>query len=105
MTIGLFHYFGADHIRGHQVRRELDAAELDPQDVGHGLDQQRLRQPRHARDQAVPAGEQRDQQLVDDFMLADDDLVDFLHDLFPAFLHALDQAQVVPTFHYRRFCF
>ena len=40
------------------------------------LIKKRLRQPRHADEQAVAAGEQRDQDLFDDAVLADDDLAD-----------------------------
>ena len=38
------------------------------------LIRQGLRESRHARDQAVAAGEQRDEHLVDDIVLPDDDL-------------------------------
>ena len=41
---------------------------------GQRADQQRLGQAGHAGQQAVPAGEERDQQLIDDVVLADDDL-------------------------------
>ena len=53
------------------------------------LDQQRLGQARHAGDQAVPAGEQRHQHLVDDRVLADDDLADLAEDALAAVRHAL----------------
>ena len=42
--------------------------------LGQRLDEQRLGQPGHADEQAVAAGEQRDQHLIDDLVLADDDL-------------------------------
>ena len=47
---------------------------VEVEDLGERLDQQRLGQPGHAGDQAVAAGEQRDQHLIDDLVLADDDL-------------------------------
>ena len=65
---------GAGDVRRHQVGRELDALEAEIQDLGERLDQQRLRQSRHAGDQAVAAREQRDQDLIDDLVLADDHL-------------------------------
>ena len=46
------------------------------QDLGERADQQRLGQPRHADEQAVAAGEQGDQEFLDDSVLADDDLAD-----------------------------
>ena len=65
---------GAGDVGRHQIGRELDALEVEIEDLGERLDQQRLGQPRHAGDQAVAAGEQRDQDLLDDLVLADDDL-------------------------------
>ena len=47
---------------------------VEIEDLGERLDQQRLRQAGHAGDQAVAAGEERDQHLLDDLVLADDDL-------------------------------
>ena len=47
-------------------------------------DEQRLGQPGHALQQQVPAGEQRDQQPLDDDVLADDDRAD-------ALAHVLDE--------------
>ena len=43
-----------------------------------GADQQRLGQAGHADQQAVAAAEQGHQQLLDDLVLADDDLADLL---------------------------
>ncbi len=42
--------------------------------LGQLLDEQRLRQARHAAQQAVPAGEKRDQDLANDALLPDDGL-------------------------------
>ena len=41
--------------------------------------------PGHAGDQAVAAGEQRDQHLLDDFVLADDDLAELGENALAAF--------------------
>ena len=41
---------GAGDVRRHQVGRELDALEVEVEDVGERLDEQRLRQPGHAGD-------------------------------------------------------
>ena len=48
------------------------------QAVGQRADHQRLGQARHALQDAMPAGEDADHQLVDDFVLADDDAGDLL---------------------------
>ena len=76
---------GAGDVRRHQIGRELDALEVEIEDVGERLDQQRLRQAGHAGDQAVAAREQRDEHFFDDFVLADDDLAQLREDLLAAF--------------------
>ena len=65
---------GAEDVGRHQVGRELDAVELQVDALGERLDQQRLGEPGHAAQQAVAAGEERDQDLADDALLADDRL-------------------------------
>ena len=44
------------------------------EDLSDGAHQQRLGQPRRTGDQAVSPGKQADQQLLDDLLLADNDL-------------------------------
>jgi len=61
-------------IRRHQIGSELNAAELQREGLGERPDHQRLGQPRDAHEQAVPPGEQADQELLDDLLLADDHL-------------------------------
>ena len=76
---------GAGDVGRHQVRRELDALEAQVEDLGERADQQRLGQAGHAGQQAVAAGEERDQQLLDDVVLADDHLAQLLADAAAAF--------------------
>jgi hypothetical protein len=64
---------GAGDVHRHQVGRELDAAELQRHGFRELADQQRFREPRHAHQQAVPAGEETDRQPFDRVLLADDD--------------------------------
>ena len=64
----------AGDVRRHQVGRELNAAEGQVQRPRQRADHQRLGQPGHAFQQAVPAAEQRDQQFFDHLLLADDHL-------------------------------
>ena len=74
----LLQHVGAGDVRGHQVGRELDPLELNVQDLRQGADHQGLGQPRHAHQQAVPAGENGGEDLLDHVVLADDDLLQFL---------------------------
>ena len=79
----------AGDVRGHQVGRELDAAELQPERRGDGAHHQRLRRAGQAGDQAMPADEQRDQDLLQDLVLPDDDLANLLEDAIPHAVEAL----------------
>ena len=69
----LLYDFGAGDVGGHQVGRELDAMKRQVHRAGQRADHQCLGQPRHTFQQAVPAAEQGDQQLVDHLVLAHDD--------------------------------
>ena len=78
--IVFFQHVGAGDVRGHEVGRELDALEPHVEDSGQRADHQCLGQARHALQQAVPAREDRREQLLDDLVLPDDDpLQFFLH--------------------------
>ncbi len=70
-VIGLFQHFRAHDVARHQVGRELDAlgvhAEHDPERV----DEAGLGQARYADQQTIAAGEQRDQDLIDNGLLAE----------------------------------
>ena len=70
----LFDHLCAEDVGGHQVGRELDAVELEVDCLRQLLDHQRLGQAGHAAQQAVAAGEERDENLADDALLADDGL-------------------------------
>ena len=65
---------GAGNVRGHQVGRELDAPEGQAQRFGDGAHHQRLGGAGQAGDEAMAADKQRDEDLVEDLILADDDL-------------------------------
>ena len=71
---------GAGDVGRHQVGRELDALEAQVEDLGQRAHQQRLGETGHAGQQAVPAGEQGHQHLVDRPLLADDHLAQFAQD-------------------------
>ena len=93
--VGRFH----DHVRAqdvgrHQVGRELDPGELQVERLGQRADQERLAQPRHAFQQAMPADEQAGQHAVDDLVVADDHPADLFADGLVA-----GQELLGPAFH------
>jgi hypothetical protein len=65
---------GAGDVGRHQIGRELNPLEAEIQDAGERLDEQRLGKAGHARDQAVAAGEERDEDLIHHLVLSDDHL-------------------------------
>ena len=81
-------------VGGHQVGGELDPAEVQAQAVRQGPDQQGLGEAGNTLDDAVPLGEDRDEQLLDNLVLSHDDLADLCPELFKARLHTLDGAEV-----------
>ncbi len=86
-------HFRARDVGRHQVGRELNAAELQRQGIGQRADHERLGQARHADQQAMPAGEDGDEQFFDHLLLADDHAAQLLADEpigFVEFLHGLD---------------
>ena len=72
--LGLLQDVGPGDVRRHQVGRELDPLEADVEDLGERADHQGLGQARHAHQEDVPPGEDRGEDLLDHFVLADDDL-------------------------------
>jgi hypothetical protein len=87
---GLLQNFRAGDVRRHEVGRELDALEFEVENLGDGFDQQRLGQAGRAGDQAMPAGKERQQNLLDHFPLADDGFAQFGFDAGAAGGQALD---------------
>ena len=58
----------------HQVGRELNALKIEMEHLRNRLHEQRLRQSGRSRDETMPTREERDQQLLDRFVLAHDRL-------------------------------
>ena len=81
----------ARDVGGHQVGRELDALEADVENSGQRADHQRLGQARHAFQQAMPAGENGGEQLLDHFALPNDDLLQFLLHQLPMLAEFLQE--------------
>jgi hypothetical protein len=90
----LFHDVRAGDVSGHQVGRELDAAELHFQRAGQRAGHQRFAQARHAEHQDVPATQEADQERVDDLVLADHDLAHLLFDAVAGFAKTSDHRHV-----------
>ena len=63
---------GPGQVGGEQVGGELDPAEGQVEGLGQGADGPGLRQAGHALDQDVPAGQQGDDQPLEQRPLADD---------------------------------
>ncbi len=76
----------ARHVRGQQVRGELDPPERAAEAPGDRLGEDRLAGPRDVLDQEVAAAQQRDQGEADLVVLADDDALDVGEDLVAGFL-------------------
>ena len=69
----LVQHLGAENIRGHQVRRELDALGIEPERDAERFDQLGLGEAGHADQQRMTAGQDRDQGIFDHPVLAEDD--------------------------------
>jgi hypothetical protein len=75
----------AGDVGRHQIGRELNAFEIEIEDVRDRLDQQGFREARHAGDQAVPAGEECDQYLLHHLVLSDDHFPKLVQNALAAF--------------------
>src|SRR6185295_811217 len=68
------------HVGGHQIGSELDARETSVECFRQCPDQQSLAETGHALDQHMTAGQQRDEDLIDDSALSDECLRAFRTD-------------------------
>jgi hypothetical protein len=71
----------ADEVGGHEVGRELDAAEAAAQHLRERAHGQRLGQAGHALQEHVAAGQEADEQALEHRVLADDDALDLVERL------------------------
>ena len=74
--VALFQHLGAQDVGRHQVGRELDALGLHAEHDAQRLDQLGLGEAGHADQQQVAAGQERNKRLIDDILLAINDLAD-----------------------------
>ena len=86
----LFNDVGAGDVGRHQIRRELDAFENQAQRLRDGSHHQRLSRAGQARDQAMAADKQRDQNLFQHLFLSDNHLSNLFEDLVARLLKALN---------------
>src|SRR5208283_3124603 len=77
---------------GHQVRRELHASRVEPDDDPERLDELRLGEAGNAEQKPVAAGEQHGQAQVDDASLPHDDRTDLAARSGDAFENGVDVA-------------
>ena len=75
-VFGFFQHFGTDDVARHQIGRELDALGVEPEHKPKCIDESGLGEARHADQKSVAAGQKRDQDLIDDGLLAEDDIRD-----------------------------
>src|SRR5690606_764304 len=68
---------GTEDVARQQVGRELDAPEIEPGGGGEALREERLGGTRRPFEQHVALRDERDQQVLDRLLLADDGLADF----------------------------
>jgi len=73
-ALRLFQHLGTENVGRHEIGGELDALVVEAEHRAHGVDEERLREARHADQQRVAARQDGDQGLVDDLFLAVDDL-------------------------------
>ena len=72
---------GTGDVRRHQIGGELNAIELQVEDIGESLDDQGLGETGYTGDDAIAADQNRQQDLLEDLVLADDPLLDLAEHL------------------------
>ena len=94
--IGFLQNIRAGDVRGHQIRRELDAVEAQRHGLGQGIDDGGLGQAGHAHQQPVAAGQDANQQPLNHDVLSDNDLGQFGAELFVIGPQIINGRNVIP---------
>ena len=68
----LLHHLGAEDVRRHQIRGELDPLVVEPENRAEGFHQLGLAEPGESDEQSVTAREKGDKGLFDNLLLAED---------------------------------
>ena len=87
-----FQHVAARDVARHQVGRELNAMERQVHQRRQLRNQQRLGQPRHALQNAMPAAQDADHQLLGDVLHADDHARELVAHPLVLGVHLLDDA-------------
>ena len=89
------HQLRAGDVARHQVRSELHAREGKVERLRERLDEQRLREPRHADQDHVAAREDCADQVVDDVVLAHDAAGDLIRERSARLLQRVEELEVL----------
>ena len=92
--LGVLENLRARDVGGHQIGRKLNSLKFEMENLRDGFDEQGLGEAGRAGDEAMPTGEKRGEDLLDDVFLADDDLGEFRVDLYSAGDEFLDRVLV-----------
>ena len=90
-------HLGAGDVGRHQVRGELDSVEAQRERLGEGADHEGLRETRDSDEETVPAGEEGEEELIDDIILSDDHSPQLLAHLLRRLLNAGEAGLVSPV--------
>ena len=74
LATGVLKNFRAGNVRWHEVGCEFNPLKVQMENLRDGFHEQRLGESGRAGDEAMPTGEQRNEQLLNDILLADDNL-------------------------------
>src|SRR5208282_4419909 len=89
-AFGLFQHFRAQDIGRHEVRRALDSLRVEPEHDAERFDEAGLRKPRHPDEEGVPAREERDNRMIYNGFLSENNLADPLANETHPLAKALD---------------
>lgn len=85
---------GAGDVGGHEIGGELDAFEGEVEDVGDGFDEEGFGEAGNADEEDVPLAEHGGEDLLDDLVLADDDLGELVGHELVGLVELLDGVEV-----------
>ena len=86
----LLQHLRAQNVRRHEVGRALDALHVEPEHDAERLDEARLGEARHADEEGMPSRQECDKGLIDDLLLAENDLAQALAHRQHALAQVLD---------------
>src|SRR6267378_5057952 len=87
--------FRPGDVGGHEIGGELDSTELEIQDLREGGDEEGLREPGDAHEEAMPVGDEHREELLDDLVLAHDHLAQLTQNGVAPLLQVLQEPEIV----------